>query len=356
MKAIIVNNGKIKYTETKNPIIKKPDEAIINIIAAGLCGSDLPRIKDLIKKKNNHLILGHEILGQISNLGNNKSNNKNLKIGDIVVVSPIIGCKKCNFCRNGNIQHCKNNNSIGKKINGGFAEKLLVPNIKNLYKISKKDFEYELILADPLSVCIHALNLIGIVKNKKIGVIGDGTIGEIFSRFIASKGVREVIIFSKNKKSCKSNFINNLNYVNINDGDKDKYNDSFDIVVECVGGVKNKTINMAIKITKPKGIIMVIGAYIKGYLLPLNARDLFSKEITLLGSNSYCQSTKKDDFLNAVDIIKNKKINLRGIITHKISLNNFTKGLGLFKNKKASRAQKIIFLNSDATSKYQKTK
>lgn len=352
MKAIIINNAKIKYAEVKNPIIKNPSEAIIDVMAAGLCGSDIQYIKKFLRQKSGNLILGHEIIGKIKNLIGGKS-NRNLKIGDIVIVSPIFGCKKCNFCKNGDIQHCKNSISIGKKINGGFAEKLLIPDTKNLYKIPKKHFSYELTLADPLAVCIHTLNLIGKIKNKKIGVIGDGTMGEVFARLATSKGAKKIIIFGKNKKTHKSNFIKRLSYVNISDViNDDKYND-FDIMVECVGGEKNKALDLAIKMTRPKGIIVVIGAYKEGFLLSLNARRLFSKEITLLGSNSYCQTNKKNDFLNAVNTIKYKKLDLRNIITHKIPLNNFARGIRLFKNKKESKAQKIIFLNRNYFKKYQ---
>ncbi len=342
MKAVIISEVGIEYCNVDNPKLTNKSGYIVNVIYSGLCGSDIQRIKLLIEDKIKHPILGHEIVGTINSIVGSKKTD--IKVGDYVVVSPIISCKKCVFCKEGNIQFCKKNNSLGKTQDGGFADMVYVP-MDNVYKIPKNSFCKELVLSDPLSVCIHALNKIGSIENKRVAIIGGGAIGEVMSRLAGYKKSREVVLITKNFKLQKNIYYKSIKYSTINDVIDKKYTDYFDVVFECVGREESSPIEIAIKITKKMGNLVVLGAYKMNYILPINARMLFSKEITMVGSNSYNTLPKNDDFHEAINLILDNKIKLDGIITHTLSLRNFSIGLDLFKNKKTSSAIKIVFEN-----------
>ncbi len=321
MKAIVISKNKILYKEVSDPKIIKNNDVIVKVKAVGLCGSDVQNIEKIGYKEKK--ILGHEIIGEVIVTNKNRSP---IKIGDMVVISPIIGCSKCSICKKGYIQHCLNKTALGKNVNGGFAEKILVTNNKNLYKIPSDKFEYKFVLADPLAVCIHALQFIPNLYNKNVGIIGNGTIGELFRRVAKYKGAKEAILFDKNTKNYS------------------KYKDHFDITVECVGRNNCSTVNTSIDITKIRGTILVLGVFKENYILPLNARKLFSKEICMIGSNSYTKTNRKDDFKKAIDLILKEKIKIKGIITNVFKLKDFKIGLKLFKNKGKTQTKKIVFL------------
>jgi len=323
MKAIVVKRNTVKYVEKKNPVIKGGGDVLLEVLMVGLCGSDVQRIDLILTKGVGHPTLGHEVVGRVVSVGKKV---RRVRVGDVVVVAPLLFCGRCFWCEGGDIQHCDDLGSVGKTLDGGFAERVIVPVEDNLYKV-KKNFNFqELVLADPLAVCIHAQGLVGNLTSKKIAIIGDGTIGEIFYRLALLNDAKEVVVFGRGSIIGK------------------KADDYFDIVVDCVGRGEKDLINKAICLVRRKGTILVLGAYRSGFVLPVNARALFSKEIMLVGSNSYGFSgNKKDEFNEAVRLISERKLNLEGIITHKLPLDKFEFGLGLFRTKKTSGAKKIVF-------------
>ena len=64
MKSAILENGKIKIIDTKKPDLTAPG-AIIQVIACGLCGSDIVKIKHSAETPDKKVILGHEVVGKI---------------------------------------------------------------------------------------------------------------------------------------------------------------------------------------------------------------------------------------------------------------------------------------------------
>jgi propanol-preferring alcohol dehydrogenase len=111
----------------------KDDWIVIAVKASALCGSDLNcfyRVDSKNAYNNNNFIPGHEVAGEIVEV----DNAERLKVGNRVLVYPIIGCGSCFYCRNGNIKYCENSKSIGFDLNGGDAEFLLVPE-RNLIPI-----------------------------------------------------------------------------------------------------------------------------------------------------------------------------------------------------------------------------
>ena len=225
MKAVFISRGEIRYRDTDSP--KDRDGVIVNVIYAGLCGSDAQRIEMIQNSKIDHpSILGHEIIGVIESVGISREDT--FKKGDFVVISPIISCKKCAFCRHGYIQFCQKSTSLGKTLDGGFAEQVFVPDVDNLYKIPKDKFCRELVLSDPLAVCIHACNKIDSLNGKSIAIIGDGALGEILSRLAMYKRAKEIVVVSKNFKSNEVIYHNGkIDYKSISDILKENYTGTF---------------------------------------------------------------------------------------------------------------------------------
>jgi threonine dehydrogenase-like Zn-dependent dehydrogenase len=122
-----------------------------------------------------------------------------------------------------------------------------------------------------------------------------------------------------------------------------KDNNRYDIIIEAVGRKQQKTMRESIKLIKLKGKIVVTGVFEEGYEGNLPFRELFYKEVSLIGSNSYSTFQGRNEFDIALEIIENKEINLSDLITHILPLSEFEKGLNLMKNKKESGCIKVIY-------------
>ena len=112
------------------PRLKK-NEIEISIVKAGICSSDVQRSMDN-GAYNYPLIMGHELAGIISKIGN--ENEDDFSVGEKVSIFPLLPCFGCNFCSKKLYSLCLNYSYYGSRCNGGFAEKIIVKkwNLKNL--------------------------------------------------------------------------------------------------------------------------------------------------------------------------------------------------------------------------------
>lgn len=328
MKAIIISkDGKIEYKDIKEPETKK-GYVKVRVRAAGLCGSDIQKLFSdrkalrLIKT----MIWGHEISGTIHEVGKNV---KKFKVGDRVVVNPLVRTKN---------EDITNVRSIGKDYPGGFAEFLLVP-YQNLNKIPADIKFEEAALVDSIAVALHGYNLSEFPIKKDILIIGDGSLALITS-FLCLEFGNKVTIVGKNDRNLKLAFNFGIDVLKTNK--IEKLRENYDIVFEIVGRKQDKTLQQSIMLVKPHGKIIVLGVFEKNFLGKIPLRDLFYKEVKIIGSNSYGFFNGKNEFDIAINLLRKLRIRFSKIITHIIPLKEFKKGLNLIKNKKDSGAIKII--------------
>ncbi len=152
----------------------------ISLAIGGICGTDLHYYKHggfgEIKLKE-PMILGHEVSGYITKIG---SNVKNLKIGQLVSVSPSRPCNNCDYCLEGSQNHCVNMKFYGSAmpfphIQGAFREVLIAED----YQCIPADglSPEEAAMAEPLAVCLHAVKQAGDLVGKTVLITGCGPIG-----------------------------------------------------------------------------------------------------------------------------------------------------------------------------------
>ncbi|MFQ6096069.1 MAG: zinc-binding dehydrogenase, partial [Candidatus Bathyarchaeia archaeon] len=163
-KAAVWYGGKdIRIEEVPEPDLGLND-VLVRVKAVGVCGSDLHAYEGISKRRVPPLVMGHEIAGQIVELGRDV---KGLQRKDRVVVQPVLSCGECEQCRSGNENICRNMRLMGLHVPGGFAEYIAVPAKRCFGMPDQTTFE-EACLTEPLSVAVHVVN------NLPIGV--DGTI------------------------------------------------------------------------------------------------------------------------------------------------------------------------------------
>src|SRR5262245_20055550 len=111
MKAVVWHDvGDIRLEEVSEPKMQQQTDAIVRLTASAICGTDLHFVRGTVPGMKKGIILGHEGVGVIEQLG---SEVRNLKIGDRVVIPSTIACGYCAYCRDGYYAQCDNANPNG---------------------------------------------------------------------------------------------------------------------------------------------------------------------------------------------------------------------------------------------------
>lgn len=199
MKAALYKNSRVvEIEEIKKPEIKD-SEVLIKVKYAGICGTDIHIYKGLHPRATAPLVMGHEFSGIVEEIGINK---KNIKIGDQVVINPLISCGNCFPCREGHPHICPNLNLVGIDQNGGFAEYTKV-NSDKLFKIPNSLPMDLAALMEPVAVAVHAVRKSRLSLGDKVAVIGGGPIGQLISQICKINGASSVIMLEINSERVK---------------------------------------------------------------------------------------------------------------------------------------------------------
>mgnify|MGYP000898255092 FL=1 len=169
--AVLYANEDIRYTDYETPETK-PGTVKVRVRAAGICGSDVPRV--LYNGAHYYpIVLGHEFAGDVVEAGEGV---KGIKEGDVVSAAPLLPCMKCADCQNGNFSLCSHYGFIGSRQQGGFADYVVLPEV-NAVKYSGSIPYEQAAMFEPSTVALHGLFCNGYSGGECAAVIGCGTIG-----------------------------------------------------------------------------------------------------------------------------------------------------------------------------------
>ncbi|MEU7755785.1 alcohol dehydrogenase catalytic domain-containing protein [Micromonospora sp. NPDC049171] len=117
MKAVVWHGiGDIRVDDVPEPRIEAPTDAVVRITTAAICGTDLHFVRGTMPGMKPGKILGHEGVGVVEEVG---PQIRNLKPGDRVVISAVLGCGSCAYCRRGLFAQCDDVNPYGPRAGTG---------------------------------------------------------------------------------------------------------------------------------------------------------------------------------------------------------------------------------------------
>lgn len=189
MKAWVLEDiGNIKYKEVLKPQISE-NEVLVQVKAAGICGSDIPRIYQTGAHQM-PLIPGHEFSGQVVQTGENADVKwQNKRVG----IFPLIPCRNCIACQKGQYELCRNYSYLGSRRDGGFAEYVAVPE-RNLIELPENVSYEEAAMLEPMSVACHALRRVKVSPDDTVAVCGLGTIGMFIVMLLLERNVKNLLV------------------------------------------------------------------------------------------------------------------------------------------------------------------
>lgn len=186
---IAPGQGNVALIDAPEPQIL-PRHVLIEVKAAGICGTDLHIYHDEFKTTP-PVIMGHEVAGVVVEVGEGV---ENCRPGDRVTSETYFYvCGQCQFCREGLINLCPSRRSIGSRANGAFTKYLLVPQ-QNIHHLPNSVDEQAGALTEPLACCVRALELTRVEPGETAVISGPGAIGLLMMQVVKAAGARVIVL------------------------------------------------------------------------------------------------------------------------------------------------------------------
>ena len=318
MKAAVYHGpGDLRVEEV--PVRKlKDNEVNIQVKYCGICGTDIHIFHgdggccDVTPP----LVPGHEFSGVVAEVG---AGVKTVKVGDRVTGDPNDMCGECYFCKNGMQHFCKNNIGIGTTVDGGFAEYVIMRD-KQVYKVSDELSFIEAAMAEPISCCLHGIDLCNIKAGDTVLVMGGGPIGMIMMQLAKNAGASKVImsepVEEKREQVLKLGATKTIDPLHEDvEAVLAEYCENVNVVIECVGNVHTQA--DAVRFAGRGATIMYFGLAAPEESFPIRPDDIFKKELHITSSyiNPY-------SFERAIQILESGTVELESLITNVVPLDD----------------------------------
>ena len=327
------NGGKIELKEVNVPQITKSDQVLVEVKACGICGTDL-KIVEGGHPANDNTILGHEFAGMIREVGESV---QDLKIGDKVVADPNEKCGYCINCRRGLSSLCEYmalGTTFGIFQNGGFAKYCVLPR-SALFKLPENIDLTAAALVEPLSCAVHCHNLADVKESDNVVIIGAGPMGLLIESVIRMHPIKRLICIEieewRGQKALElgADFFINPEAQDVKSEIMRMTNDEgADVIIDAVG--ISQTFEMATKIWAPGARLICFGQDYNAEA-KIKPNDIVRYQRKIIGS----YIGYPEDFLDAIELIANKVIDVDKLITNKIPLGEIVKtGFNIMKDRK----------------------
>ena len=334
MKALIYNKNKIHLGERQMPEIKHPQDAIVKVTMSSICTSDLHIIKGFVPCANEDIVLGHEFVGEVVEVGEGV---KRLHAGDRVSANCETFCGECYFCQRGFVNNCEKGGwELGCRIDGCQAEYVRVPYAdKGLYKLPESvSYKNALFVGDILSSGYFGADMCEIKAGDTIAVIGAGPVGlcaMMCAKFLGAGKIIAIDIDETRLNIAKdenlADYIFNPNLTNVEAEVKLlTHNRGADGVIECAG--TSETFQLAWEIARPNAVVGVVAMYEENQILPLP--EMYGKNLTF--KTGGVDANKCDKLIK---LIEEQKISTDFLITHTFKLGEIIEAYKHFEQKPA---------------------
>jgi L-iditol 2-dehydrogenase len=304
-----------------------PDEVLLQVKAAGICGSDIPRV---FEKGTYHFptIPGHEFAGLIVDAA-----DKTL-LGRRAAVFPLIPCGECGACQIGEYPQCKHYDYYGSRRDGAFAEYVAVKKWNLVFIPETVPFEHAA-MCEPCAVAIHALSQVGIGLGDTVVIFGAGTIGLLAAQIARGWGAAQVVLADVDE--AKLAFAGELGFthrINSKQEDPAEYvyritgGKGADVALEAAGVAS--ALEGCLKSVKTFGKVVLMGNPAKNMDISQKAYwEILRKQLTLKGTWNSNYNDAHNDWRLAVNCMENGTLSLEKLITHRFSFADCGKAFDL---------------------------
>jgi L-iditol 2-dehydrogenase len=173
MKAYVYSGDRRLQIENRAKPRIREDTALVRILAAAICGTDLRTYRHGSEKIRPPRVIGHEACGVLEEVGRAV---KGFAPGERVTIAPAIGCGTCRWCRTGRTNMCENLRTVGFDFDGTFAEYLEIPAqafaMGNVLRIGESVPTSSAVLAEPMACCVNGQEFLKIDLEDTVFIFG----------------------------------------------------------------------------------------------------------------------------------------------------------------------------------------
>ncbi len=246
-------------------------EALIRVTLAGICSTDLEILRGYAGFQG---IPGHEFVGVVETCANRPE-----LVGQRVVGEINLGCGQCDWCRRGRAAHCRQRRALGiRGKDGAFAELVTLP-ARNLHPVPDRIPDEAAVFVEPLAAALQIRQQIAIHPQDRLVVLGDGKLGQLVARILATAGCDLVVVCrQQERRSAES-----LRAIGIATCRQDQLPDGWaDLVVDCTG--QPSGFEVALRLLRPEGTLVMKSTYAGAALVDLTR--IVVDELVLVCSRS----------------------------------------------------------------------
>ncbi|MGN6272422.1 MAG: zinc-dependent alcohol dehydrogenase family protein [Protaetiibacter sp.] len=285
--------GDIRYEEVPDPRLSTGGDAIVRVVAACVCGSDLWPYRGVTPTHEPHRI-GHEFVGVVEQVG---PEVRRIQVGDFVI-APFYDCDMtCVNCRNGFSTSCLNggwwgsDDRMGAFADGGQGELVRVPHADGSLVATPSMPDDALVphlltLSDVMGTGHHAAVSAGVGPGRTVVVVGDGAVGLCAVLASARLGAERVVAMSRHadRQALATRFGATDIVAERGDEGVERIRELFDgigadAVLECVGTAES--MDQALRSARPGGQVGYVGVPNGGPELPI--RRMFNTNVGVRG-------------------------------------------------------------------------
>lgn len=358
---------RVRTEQKPDPVIEHPNDAIVRVSRACICGSDLHLYHGLVPDTRVGMTFGHEFTGVVEEVG---SSVQNVKVGDHVLVPFNIFCGSCFFCRRELYSNCHNTNPEATAVggiygyshttggyDGGQAEYVRVPlaDINPTVIPNDIDIDDAVLLTDAYPTGYQAAEMGEIEEGDTVVIFGAGPVGIFAAKSAWLLGAGRVIVvdhveyrleFVKNFAQCEV-----INFREVNDMaiHIKKMTDwlGADVCIDCVGceaagnamqrltgrylkwqAGATTALHWAINSVRKGGNVSIVGVYGPTFnLVPIG--NALNKGLTLRMN----QTSVKRHLPRLIEHIRAGHLEPKQIITHRVPLEEVSDAYHIFASK-----------------------
>jgi threonine dehydrogenase-like Zn-dependent dehydrogenase len=244
-----------------------PGEALIKVMAAGICHTDLEIVRGYMNFKG---VPGHEFVGVVEEADDPEF------IGLRVVGEINCSCGICPMCVEGRPNHCPDRSVLGHLgRDGAFAEYLTLP-VANLHVVPDTLPLYNAVFVEPLAASFRIIEQVHINPRMRVAVLGDGKLGLLVAQVMR---LTDCQLLSIGHHPHKLKMLDRLGIRTVLEREMD-LDERFDVVVECSG--KPEGFELACNLIDPAGTIVQKSTFVEA--VEIDISRLVVDEIQVVGS------------------------------------------------------------------------
>jgi len=292
-----------------------PGELLIEVRAAGICHSDA-HYRAGAGRVNPPITLGHEIAGVVAGVG---AGVNDVAAGDRVALHYLVSCGSCPACVQRGEQFCSTRRMLGKEVDGGYAERIVVPAWNAVAIPGGVSFEQAAIMMCSTATAWHALKLSELAAGQSLAILGFGGLGISAAQLALTLGAARIVAADIVKEKLALAEASGAIPVDASsEGLRKRLLEATgglgpDVVLDFAG--HSETSLAALRALAPGGRFLVVAINLRSLLLDPFA-DLLAKERRIIG----CSDHTRKELVELMNMASQGKIDLSRAITRRVPL------------------------------------